>query len=183
MDRLRTPQQNPERIARRAMLWLAALINYLPDGLHLPAFVQSFLMRRLDRLTGFVVYLVMQRAAATLPAPRRRDALAAYRAEMRPDIRRKIVHSRRAALGGKLRRALCVRGSRTDLKARAKSLLCALRNLYRFSASLRRRLRNGLSRRFSAHSCIRDASPLLRPGDFAGLTACAEACAARAPPC
>ena len=121
----------------------------MPDVLRLPQPVQAYVERRLDLLADFVINLVIIRSARFMrTGARLRDRFAVERAGARHDVRVQITLSLRALIGGRLRRQLKARG----LKARAAAILRALQNLDGLVAYFVRRMREGLSRRMSAHS-------------------------------
>jgi hypothetical protein len=130
-------------------LWLTALIGVLPEKLRLPLGLQAFLKSRLDLLEGFVIYLVLRRAAAQRgDGPRLRNARAEMRAAGRHDVRARIATDMRATIGGHLRRALKGR----SLKTRAAAILLALQNVDDLAARFSRRMKANLSRRAGHHT-------------------------------
>ena len=158
MDQSRSSQQH--RLTRRALwasLWLAKLLTVLPAFERFaPAGARARLDRRLNFLADFVINLIFIRAAQArtgAPAPRNWKQIAMKQAHH--DVRANVRHDLRAALGGALRRDVKVRGS---FKVRAEAILYALRNQAKLTAQLCRRMRRGLSRRFSAFTRAIDAA-------------------------
>lgn len=153
-------QKGLKRCALRAAVWLAEVLQYMPDVRRLPKRVQAFVEHRLDLLAGLVIHLVFMRSAPQCrPGQRVRDWLSVGRASVRHDVRVHITHSLRATIGGRLRRQLNPRGKGVrKLKARAAAVLFALRNLDSIVARFIRRMKNGLSKRLSAHSRVKHAA-------------------------
>jgi hypothetical protein len=154
MDQKRNTHGRLKRNALSAALWLAQLILLLPDGLKLSRTMHAFVERRLNLLEAFVADLVMIRAAHLHHTQAHvRDRACVARAQSHHDVRTNVRHSMRAAMGGRLRRALKTRG---DLKARAKAILHNLEHQDQLArACIRRMRRSGLSRRTSAHSRVK----------------------------
>lgn len=134
-------------------LWLVKLILFLPDHLKLPRFAQAFVERRLDLLEALTAQLVMIRAGQL----RRSHAIAHCGAQGCHDVRGKVRHTRRAAMGGRLRRALKTRGPAwKNLKTRATAILQNMARLERLARTSVLMRRGGLSRRASAHTRVLD---------------------------
>ncbi len=184
MDQSPSSQQALKRRALRAAVWLADVLRYMPDGLHLPKRVQAFIERRLDLLAGFVIHLVFMRAAQHCrPGQRQRNLFAAGRANLRHDVRTQITHNMRATIGGHLRRKLNPRGRGSKhLKARAAAILAAMRTVGQIAARFIRRMKKGLSRRASAHSRVKAAIRPTVAAPYPIVTFAPDACIARAPP-
>jgi hypothetical protein len=148
-----SPQQILKRHALRACGWLAQLLIVLPIFERIaPTGARIWLDQRLTILARFALDFIFFHAARMRRAPSRlRNHHQVALAARHHDVRMCVRYSLRAALGGSLRRALKARG----FKARAKAILSALQNASKLAARLARRA--GLSRRASAHSCVRDA--------------------------
>ena len=148
-----SPQQFLKRHALRACNWLAQLLIVLPVFERIaPKRARIWLDQRLTILARFALDFIFFHAAHMRPAPPRlRNYHQAVLAGRRHDVRMRVRYSLRAVIGGYLRHALKARG----FKARAEAILFALRNYLKLAARLARRA--GLSRRASAHTCVRDA--------------------------
>jgi hypothetical protein len=146
-------EQNLKRRALRASLWLARLLSVLPAfEKFAPARAQSWLHQKLDLLAQFALNIIFIRAARSIRPPADiRNRYQVARAAARHDVRMCVRYSMRAALGGRLRRALKGRG----LKARAEAILRALQDQAKLAARLARHA--GLSRRAVAHTRVFDA--------------------------
>lgn len=166
-----SPQQSLTRHALRACQWLAQLLIVLPVFERIaPGRARVWLDRRLTILARFALDFIFCRAAQRRLAPgTMRNPVQTTFAARRHDVRARFTCSLRAALGGRLRRALKARG----FKARAKAILSALRNADALAARLAHRMRRGLSRIMNAHSRVMDglaatiASALATAIDFA----------------
>lgn len=154
MDQERNSHERLKRKTLSAALWLAQLILFLPDGLKLPRPIHAYVERRLNLLEAFAASLVMIRAAYLQNTQAHvRDRACVARAQSRHDVRAKVRHSMRAAMGGRLRRTLKTRG---DLKARAKAILRNLEHQDQLARKCIRRIRrSGLARRTNAHSHVK----------------------------
>lgn len=148
-----SPQQILKRRALRACRWLVQLLIVLPVFERIaPKRARIWLDQRLTILANFALDFIFLHAARMRRAPSKiRNPHQAALAVRRHDVRMRVRYSLRAAVGGKLRRALKARG----FKARAKAILSALQSHLKLAARLAQRA--GLSRRASAHTSVRDA--------------------------
>jgi hypothetical protein len=148
-----SPQQILKRHALRACQWLAQLLFVLPVFERIaPKRAGIWLDQRLTILARFALDFIFFQAAHMRPqSPKLRNPFQAALAARTQGVRMRVGFSLRAAVGGRLRRALKARG----FKARAQAILAALRNHAKRAARLARRA--GLSRNASAHTRALDA--------------------------
>ena len=164
MDQSPPPlQHRQKRWTLWAGLWLARVVRLLSAFSHVPMpdAWRVWFDRALALLTKAVVGLVLIRAAHfKAPGERMRNPRQVARAYARHDVRVRDRTCMRAAIGGRLRRAVKARGFQAaDFQARAGKLLHVLNSLDAFAARIARRARNGLTRILELHTGVE--SPLL----------------------